>query len=54
MATQLAEKIIKENIGDKQDTIIDNFINEIGVTIWKKLCSDKICTCYLWYSSWKQ
>ena len=30
MATQLAEKIIKENIGDKQDTIIDNFINEIG------------------------
>ena len=30
MATQLAEKIIKENIGDKQDTRIDNFINEIG------------------------
>lgn len=30
MATQLAEKIIKENVKDKQDTIIDNFIDEIG------------------------
>ena len=26
----LAEKIIKQNINDKQDEIIDNFINEIG------------------------
>ena len=30
MAVELAEKIIKENIKDKQDEIIDNFINEIG------------------------
>ena len=30
MAVDLAEKIIKENIKDKQDEIIDNFINEIG------------------------
>ncbi len=30
MAVELAEKIIRENIKDKEDTIIDNFINEIG------------------------
>jgi len=30
MAVELAEKIIKQNINDKQDEIIDNFINEIG------------------------
>ena len=30
MALELAEKIIKENIKDKEDEIIDNFIDEIG------------------------
>ena len=30
IAVELAEKIIKQNINDKQDEIIDNFINEIG------------------------
>ena len=30
MAVELAEKIIKQNINDKQYEIIDNFINEIG------------------------
>ena len=30
MAAELAEKIIKENVKDKQDTIIDNFIEQVG------------------------
>ena len=30
MAVELAEKIIKENIDDKQDETINKFINEIG------------------------
>ena len=30
MAVELAEKIIKENIDEKQDKTIEKFINEIG------------------------
>ena len=30
MAVELAEKIIKENIDEKQDGTINKFINEIG------------------------
>ena len=30
MAVELAEKIIKENIDEKQDKTINKFINEIG------------------------
>ncbi len=30
IAVELAEKIIKENIKDKQNAIVDNFIDEIG------------------------
>ena len=30
MAAELAEKISKENVKDKQDTIIDNFIEQVG------------------------
>lgn len=29
MAAELAEKIIRENVGDKQDVIIDNFISQL-------------------------